>query len=369
MRGTLLPVVYYQSANSSLLAVWDRLGNSMKSKGMSISNSQRWLVTGGCGFIGTNLIAHLVRKEPEVSVRVLDNLSVGTREDLLEVTPFIELDRSPDRRAVTARSPADCKTELLIGDVRDNETCLACCEGIDVIVHLAASSGVPQSVDNPRWDMESNVLGTYNILEAARVQGIDRVIFASSGASVGETELPIHERTVPNPVSPYGAGKLAGEGYCSAYCRTYGMKTVSLRFGNVYGPRSKHKNSVVARFLKQALGGEVFDIHGNGDQTRDYIYIVDLVRAIMLSAKTETGGEIFQIATNTEVSVNEVAAILQELVEDKTGRKVTVVHGIPRLGDVQRNYFDISKARNVLGYQPRFNLRKGLEATLEYFLK
>ncbi len=320
----------------------------------------RWLITGGCGFIGTSLVSHLLREDLAKDIRVLDNLEVGSREDLNEVSLFTEvkhesIDAGPDG------------VELVVGDIKDMESCLAAAEGVDIIVHLAASTGVAPSVEDPRMDMEANVIGVFNMLEAARQRGSGRFIFASSGAPVGETEPPIHEEKAPRPVSPYGASKLAGEGYCSAYARTFGLKTVALRFGNVYGPRSKHKSSVVAKFIKLALAGEPLEIYGDGAQTRDFLYIGDLVKAIMCASEADVGGEVFQIATQRETTVNEITQLLKDIIVAKTGKQVEVKYGSWRQGDVMRNYSDISKANRVLGWEPGVDLVEGLERTFEYF--
>jgi len=320
--------------------------------------SFNWLITGGCGFIGSSLIAHLLKKNPETRIRVLDNLSAGTKENLLEVTSSIE--KKPNIKPSTI--------ELVEGDIRDYETCLKCCEEIDVVVHLAASTGVAPSVENPRYDMETNVIGTLNMLEAARLNNIKKFIFASSGASVGKANPPIREDIPPKPVSPYGASKLAGEAYCSAYSNTFGIKTISLRFGNVYGPLSKHKDSVIAKFFKLALSGMPLEIYGDGNQTRDFIYIDDLIEAIMLSVRTDIGGEICQIATHMETTVNEIASKIKEITEKALSKQVQVVYSKPRIGDVKRNYSDISKAKMLLGFEPKFSLDEGLKKTFEYFI-
>lgn len=317
----------------------------------------RYLVTGGCGFIGLSFISRLLRESPETSIRVLDNFSVGTREDLAEVTSSVEKEHSVKPKGI----------ELLEGDIRDYEICHKCCKEIDVIVHLAANTGVAPSIEKPRYDMEANVIGIFNLLEAARQNNVKKFIFASSGASIGEVEPPIHEEKVPRPVSPYGASKLAGEAYCSAYFQTFGIKTVSLRFANVYGPLSKHKNSVVAKFLKQAFSGETLEIYGDGSQTRDFIYIDDLIQAIILSIESDVGGEVFQIATFKETTIDEIAKKIKNLVENEFGVKVSIIHGKTRIGDVKRNYSDISKAKKMLGFSPDFDLDKGLKNTFEYF--
>jgi UDP-glucose 4-epimerase len=246
----------------------------------------------------------------------------------------------------------------------------AVCTGADVIVHLAANTGVAPSVENPRADCQTNVIGTLNYLEAARTNNVSRFVFASSGAPVGECNPPIHEELPAHPVSPYGASKLAGEGYCSAYKRTYGIDTVALRFGNVYGPGSGHKSSVVAKFIRRAMERKPLEIYGDGSQTRDFIYVDDLIKAILLAATRENvGGEIFQIATNTETTVGDIAERLQTLLKDKGINDLVVTHAAARLGDVIRNFSDISKAENVLGWKPDYTLDDGLRMTIDWFMQ
>ena len=320
-----------------------------------------WLITGGCGFLGTSLIVHLLKEDPKTNIRVLDNLSVGTMDDLAGVSRY----KVKDSSSLTGGPEG---VELVVGDIRNYEDCSTSCQKVDVIVHLAANTGVGPSVEDPLLDMQSNVIGVFNMLEAARNTGVGRFIFASSGAPVGEVEPPIHEEKAPRPVSPYGASKLAGEGYCSSYYRTFKIKTVALRFGNVYGPLSGHKNSVVAKFFKQALAGETLEIYGDGSQTRDFIYVSDLINAIMCASKTDVGGEVFQIATHKETTVNEITDIIKEIVERETGREVKVLHSEKRLGDVMRNYSDISKARKILGWEPEFALIDGLARTFDYYM-
>lgn len=348
-----------------------------------------WLITGGAGFIGCNLIKRLL-VEGVPYIRVLDNLSVGTRKDLNRVCNCSEVEiSSPLTPVVGNRSPVHgeelsgtTKTDqfcsgglysyplvqLMVGDIRDASVCLYAAKDIDVIVHLAANTGVGPSVESPRLDMETNVVGTLNMLEAARERGARRFVFASSGAPIGECQPPIHEELAPHPVSPYGASKLAGEGYCSAYYRSFGVETVCLRFGNVYGPLSSHKSSVVARFIRQALAGEVCEIYGDGDQTRDFIYVDDLVNAIIKSAEAEVAGETFQIATNKEHSVNEIVRILTGQLQTKAARTLQAANTSARVGDVRRNFSDTSKALRLLNWQSEIRLDEGISLTLDWFL-
>ena len=208
--------------------------------------------------------------------------------------------------------------------------------------------------------MQANVIGTFNMLEGARACSVDKFIFASSGAPAGVVAPPIHEELAPHPVSPYGASKLAGEGYCSAYYQTFEINTVALRFGNVYGPGSKHKSSVVAKFIRQALNGEECEIYGDGTQTRDFIYIDDLIEAIIKASNFNGGGETFQIASGMEMTLNELVVLLQQIYNEETGREMKINYGSARLGDVARNYADTSKANTILGWQVNTDMPTGL---------
>lgn len=325
----------------------------------------RWLITGGCGFLGVALIRTLLAGGLTKSIRILDNLSVGTRDVLSQVTEFVESSPFSLSGEIEGR-----KVELVQGDIRDPEICHKCCADVDVVIHLAANTGVPVSVKDPRLDMESNVNGTFNMLEGARLNAVKRFVFASSGAPAGEVEPPIHEELPPHPVSPYGASKLAGEGYCSAYYNSFGLETVALRFSNVYGPGSTHKSSVVAKFIKQALNRETLVIYGDGTQTRDFLYIEDLVKALCLAGTRQgIGGETFQIATSQETTLDEITELLINSFISKGIDEPTVMKSSPRVGDVKRNFSDTTKARNVLGWQSEWDLEKGVSATIEWFLE
>ena len=331
----------------------------------------KWLITGGCGFIGRNLISNLLDENGHF-IRIVDDLSVGNRDDLAMVCEFKESTPS-------SLNTQSSQVELVVSDIRDYETCLNCCKNTDIVIHLAANTGVGPSVENPRKDMEANVIGTFNMLEAARQNNVKRFIFASSGAPIGECEPPIHEELAPHPVSPYGASKLAGEGYCSAYYRAYGLETVALRFGNVYGPLSAGKNSVIAKFIKQTLAGETLEIYGDGEQTRDFIYIDDLIQAIRKAVNlishnphdtyfTTPWGETFQIATNTETTIQEVTNKLLFILSEFGYKKIKVEHRGNRTGDVRRNFSDTSKAKKILGWEVKTKLDQGLKQTIEWFI-
>lgn len=324
---------------------------------------RNWLITGGCGFIGRSLVARLLADGLAPGrIRIFDNLSVGTLDDLAGVVEI----------AATAEgwSSERASCAVHVGDIRDADQIRAAAAGAEVMVHLAACTGVQPSVEDPLFDCETNVVGTVNCLEAGRAARVERFVFASSGAPLGAVEPPIHERVVPRPISPYGASKLAGEGYCSAYFGCFGLQTVALRFGNVYGPLSSRKNSVVARFIKQALAGETLEIYGDGSATRDYIFTRDLTQAILdVAAADGVGGEIFQIATNRETTVDELAERLRGVLAEHGVTNFELVYGAARAGDMPRNYSDTSKARERLGWEARTSLDDGLRETVAWFLQ
>ena len=324
-----------------------------------------WLVTGGCGFLGTALISSLT-DEGGHNVRVVDNLLEGNREDLASVCRFTETPAT-DLGAMSGE-PENGIVEFVQGDILDEDLALRAVQGADVVVHLAANTGVAPSVADPRADCLSNVIGTFNYLEAARHCGTGRFVFASSGATVGEVDPPIHEEVPPHPVSPYGTSKLAGEGYCSSYYRTFGVETVALRFSNVYGPGSTHKGSAVAKFTKRAMRGEILEVYGDGSQTRDFIYIDDLIRAVRQAAIVDgVGGEVFQIATSAETSVQELIDLLLPVLASAGIKDVEVRETEPRRGDVQRNYADTSKAARMLGWRAEVGLEEGIRRTVSWF--
>lgn len=298
------------------------------------------LITGGCGFVGINLIEYLAGNSS--SIRVLDNLSSGKKEYL----EALAIDMSP---------------ELIIGDIRDKEQVDKALEGIDAVVHLAAQTSVMESIEKPQEAWDINTTATFEILESCHQKGIQRFIFASSNAVVGEQIPPIDESKIPCPLSPYGASKLAGENLCSAYYHSYGMKTIALRFANLYGPYSHHKTSVISNFMQIIEKDKPFMIYGDGNQTRDFVHVTDVCQAISLALQTpDHHGEIFQIASGVETSLNELVDIFREI----TGKQLQTRYEPQRKGEIRRNFSDIGKARDLLGFKPAINLKDGLKALL-----
>jgi UDP-glucose 4-epimerase len=319
----------------------------------------RYLITGGCGFIGRRLVGALL-ETPDATIRVVDDLSFGTRAALAALGEVEDID------SFTTATPRG-RIQLKIGSIADADLAIAACRDVDIVVHLAANTGVGPSIVDPRFDCTANVMGTFNYLEAARSAAVRRFVFASSGAVTGETEPPIHEKVPTRPLSPYGASKLAGEAYCSAYAHSFGLPTVALRFSNVYGPGSGHKQSVVAKFIRRALDGAPLVVYGDGGQTRDLIFIDDLVAAIRLAATTPgLSGEVFQVATSCETSVLELARLLAQVLEAEAAGQPEIRFEPGQPGDMRRNFADTTKALAMLGWQATTTLAEGLPRTVRW---
>lgn len=299
----------------------------------------RVLVTGGAGFIGANLVHHLATMRG-YRLRVLDDLSAGqSAPDLPSSVDF--------RRA----------------DFTDREAMAGCLADIDAVVHLAALSGVVDSIADPRPSFGVNVAGTFQLLELARSAGVRRLVNASTGgALLGEVPPPIDESMAPSPLSPYGASKLAVEGYCSAFSGAYGLACLSLRFSNVYGPRSGHKKSAVAAFIKQALLGEPLTIYGDGSQQRDYLYVGDLARAIAAVLDGDAAG-VYQLGSGRPISLEQLIAALEAV----AGRRLPVRFEAARRGEVHSTWCAVDKARRELGFGAPTTLAEGLGVTWQWF--
>ena len=273
-------------------------------------------------------------------VRALDNLSVGRKENI--------------------------SCNVVIGDIRDENFVSESLDGIDVIVHLAAHTNVVESVKYPQLDFDINVKGTFTLLKkSVETSCVKKFIFASSNAAVGEQEPPITEDAIPAPLSPYGASKLACEAFCSAFSGSYELQTISLRFANVYGPLSNHKESVVAKFLGKALKNEPITIYGDGHQTRDFIYVDDICHAISFAIENDSATGVFQIGTGTETKIIDLAKQIIKI----TNSDSDIVFAPPRKGEIIRNYSCIDKAKNILGFEPEIDLDTGLAKTCEWFGK
>lgn len=299
------------------------------------------LVTGGAGFVGSNLVARC-NTLGGFDITVFDNEVLGSR---------------------TAISDCDCK--FVQGDIRDAEALENALQGMDAVVHLAADTRVIPSIEAPAFNFDVNVVGSFNLLEAMRKLGIKKIINASTGGAImGEVEPPVHEAMVPSPMSPYGASKLALEGYSSAFSASYGMQCTSLRFSNVYGRRSWHKGSVVAHFIKQIINGETVVVYGDGSQTRDYVYADDLADGIVAALQSDASGAI-QLGTGIGTSLNDIIDLLRSI----SGKDFAVDYQPFRAGEVIHTYCDISQARSAINYDPQTELRDGLARTWDWFMQ
>ncbi|HSL98516.1 MAG TPA: SDR family oxidoreductase [Candidatus Limnocylindria bacterium] len=309
-----------------------------------------YLVTGGAGFIGSNLASALLAQGHRV--RVLDNFLTGKKENL----------------AGLAERYGDA-FELVEGDLRDLEVTRRATGGVEYVLHQGALPSVPRSVADPVLSNEINVGGTVNLLIAARDAGVRRVIFAASSSAYGDTpELPKRESMTPNPKSPYAAQKLAGEHYMRIFYEVYCVETVSLRYFNVFGPKQDPASTyaaVIPRFITAVLMGTSPTVYGDGLQTRDFTYIDNVVRVNLLACKAskEACGRVFNIACGERVSLLEILEIIYGL----AGRRVPPRFEPPRPGDVRDSLADISLARDLLGYEPMVPFPEGLSRTFDCF--
>lgn len=299
------------------------------------------MVTGGAGFIGSSLVRLLKLQEHEVVV--LDNLSVGNKTYLDGID--IEFHET---------------------DIRNPDDLLPCFKGVDAVIHLAAFGNVVDSIQSPIENFQINARGTLNVLEAANAAGAKKLVLASTGgALMGNAPPPVDESSVPQPISPYGASKLAGEGYCSAFSASYGLDTVCCRFGNVYGTYSAHKKGVITRYIKQIFNGEEITIYGDGGSMRDYIYVDDLCKGILLALTQNTGVfNVFHLATGKGTRISELAEMIYAFFPESPHR---IHHEPARTGEVDKNFANYTKAREMLGFEPEVSLREGLEKTVNWY--
>ena len=303
-----------------------------------------YLVTGGAGFIGSNIAAALVRRGERV--RIFDNFSTGDIANLAEIKHDVD---------------------IVEGDLRDLDALRKAVDGVTHISHQAALRSVPRSVDDPLSTDAVNTHGTLQLLVAAHDAGVQRVVYASSSSVYGDSPaLPKVEDQTPAPISPYAVAKLAAELYCRMYTRLYGLETVSLRYFNVFGPKQSPESkyaAVVPLFMKAALRGEPLVVHGDGEQSRDFTYIDNVVEANLLSLTTPgVGGEVFNIACNERHSVLEIAQTVERLL----GRRLTIEHTPPRSGDVRHTQASIERAERLLHYRPSIGFAEGMRRTFEY---
>jgi len=307
----------------------------------------KYLVTGGAGFIGCNLVRFILDKGHDAVV--LDNFATGKRENLTEVQDRIE---------------------LIEGDIRDRTTMDLAVTGCAAVFHEAALGSVPRSITDPVTSHDVNVNGTITVLEAARAAGVRRVIFAASSSAYGnQPESPKHEGMVPMPISPYAAGKLACEGYMQAYAAAFGMETLSLRYFNVFGPYQDPDGpyaAVIPAFVSRLLRGQRPLIFGDGEQSRDFCYITNTCRANWLAANAPAeacDGRAINIACNRRITLNQILAKLEDLLEID----IEAEYADDRAGDVKHSLADVKLAKKTIGYEPQVYFEEGLEQAIDWY--
>ena len=304
------------------------------------------LVTGGAGFIGSHIAAALMAGGARV--RVLDDLSTGHRENLEEIGGDLD---------------------FIEGSVADEALLNKILDGVEVVFHEAAIPSVPRSVEAPKQTHVASVDGTFSLLVAARDKGVRRVVYAASSSAYGDQPtLPKAEQMLPDPLSPYAVAKLVGEYYCQVFTRVYGLETVSLRYFNVFGPRQdpgSQYSGVVSRFISALLSGEQPVIYGDGEQSRDFTYIDNVVAANLSAASAKgASGKVINVANGQRITLNELLAELKDL----TGKQdVTAEYRDPRVGDVKHSLADITLAQEFLAYESKVGLREGLQNTIDWW--
>jgi nucleoside-diphosphate-sugar epimerase len=324
-----------------------------------------FLVTGGAGFIGSHLVEELIRRGH--GVRIADDFSTGKWSNVNDaMARATNAAIEPDAGAGAVGFHAD----MIEGDLADLGVARAAVDGVDFVLHQAAIPSVPRSIDDPVRSHRANVDATFNVLVAARDAGVKRVVFAGSSSEYGDTPtLPKREDMPVNPLSPYALQKVIGEEYLRQFTRHYGLETVSIRYFNVFGPRqdpSSPYSGVISLFIRALVEGRQPTIHGDGEQTRDFTYVANVVDGVLRAAEQPgVSGEVLNVATGSRISLNQLLAALQRLL----GTNITPLFAAPRAGDVRDSQADISKAGRWLGYRPLVGFEEGLKLTVDWYVR
>ena len=305
----------------------------------------KYLVTGGAGFIGSNIAERLLAAGH--SVRIIDNFATGRRENI---------------------APFRSRIELAEGDIRQMKDAEDAVRGVDYVLHLAALPSVPASIENPRACHEANIDGTFNLLMAARDAKVKRLVYSASSSAYGNApQLPNREDFAPMPLSPYAVAKLTGEYYCQVFTTIFGLECVVLRYFNVFGPKQNPASqyaAVVPKFITSLLAGKAPTIFGDGEQSRDLTFVENVYLANLLASTAKgAAGQVFNVACGTPISINRLVDLLNEIL----GTTIKAEHVPERPGEVKHSHADITKARTILGFEPPVDLRAGLERTVEWY--
>jgi UDP-N-acetylglucosamine 4-epimerase len=311
------------------------------------------LVTGGAGFIGANLVQHLLQQPDVEKIRVFDNLATGALKNIEEFE-------------------TNKKFQFVQGDIRDYDSCLLACDGIDLISHQAALGSVPRSINDPLTTNNVNITGTLNIFTAAKEKKIKRIVYAASSSTYGDhSGLPKVEDKIGNPLSPYAVTKYVNELYATVFANVYGMELIGLRYFNVFGPKQNPQGAyaaVIPLFIKAVLNNEPPLINGDGEHSRDFTFVENAVQAntlALFTQKKEAINQVYNIAYGTRTSLNEVFEMIKEI----AGSDLAPKYGPERKGDVKHSLADISKAKELLDYDPKFDIREGMKKAFEWYRK
>jgi len=304
-----------------------------------------WLVTGGAGFIGSNIVEELIKMGEKV--RIIDNFSAGKIENL---------------------SDFQDKIEIIKGDIRNYDDIRKAAKDATYVLHQAAMRSVPKSVDDPRGANDNNITGTLNVLMASKENGVKKLVYASSSSVYGDCKVfPQKESLCPSPISPYAVSKLAAEHYCVMFSKTFGLPTTSLRYFNVFGPKQPPESmysAVIPKFIELALNKKPIEVHWDGKQTRDFTYVKNVVDAnIMAALSSKADGKVYNIACQSTISLLDIIGLLEKFLGYKLERKFMP----KRAGDVRKTWADISLIKKELGYKPKISFEEGLLKTLEWF--
>lgn len=309
------------------------------------------LVTGGAGFIGSNLVEKLLQDDRVTAVRVLDNLATGSVRNIQEFLP-------------------DARVTYMKGDIRDYTTCLQACDGVDCISHQAALGSVPRSINDPLTSNDVNITGTLNVFTAAKEKNVKRVVYAASSSTYGDHPgLPKVEDRIGRPLSPYAVTKYVNELYAQVYGSLYGMELIGLRYFNIFGPKQNPQGpyaAVIPLFVKALLENKPPTINGDGSHSRDFTFVANAVQANMAALFTtheQAANQVYNIACSHQTSLSE----LYEILKQEAGSTLDPVYGKERAGDVKHSLADISKAESLLGYEPAVPVREGLHATFGWY--
>ncbi|RYY21891.1 MAG: SDR family oxidoreductase [Chitinophagaceae bacterium] len=313
----------------------------------------RILITGGAGFIGANLVEHLLQKQEVELVRVLDNMATGSTKNIEEFFPHP-------------------KFEFIEGDIRDYSTCRQVCKGIQAVSHQAALGSVPRSINDPLTSNEVNISGTLNIFTAAKEEGIKRVVYAASSSTYGDHPgLPKVEDKIGNPLSPYAVTKYVNELYARVYANLYGLELIGLRYFNIFGPKQNPAGpyaAVIPLFVNAVLNNEPPTINGDGEHSRDFTFVANAVQAnelALYTQKKEALNEVYNIACGEQTTLNELFTELKSI----SGSDLAPIYGPQRIGDVKHSLADITKAQTLLNYHPSTTIKQGLKPTFEWYRK